>query len=69
MFAIVLVVLGADAANAAVSLVLDAGGRLAGPFDGLLSLEGRRLEVAVNWGIAAAVYLLAGRLLARLIDR
>ncbi len=66
---ILLTVLEANTANAIVSFVLDAARWLAGPFDGLFSLEGRKLETAVNWGIAAAVYLLVGRLLARLIAR
>ena len=66
---IVLIVLEANSSNAIVSAVTDAARWLVGPFDGLFSLEGRKLETAVNWGIAAAVYLLVGRLLARLIGR
>ncbi len=66
---ILLVVLEANTSNAIVSAVLDAARWLTGPFDGLFSLEGRKLETAVNWGIAAGVYLLVGRLIARLISR
>ncbi len=66
---IALIVLEANTANAIVSFALDAARWLAGPFDGLFSLEGRKLETAVNWGIAAGVYLLVGRLIARLIAR
>ena len=69
VLAIVLIVLEANTANALVSFVVDAGRWLAGPFDGLFSLEGRKLETAVNWGIAAAVYLIVGRLIARLVAR
>ncbi len=66
---ILLIVLEANTANAIVSFVLDAARWLAGPFDGLFSLEGRKLETAVNWGVAAAVYLIVGRLIARLVAR
>jgi len=32
-------------------------------------MDKRRTEIAVNWGIAAAVYLTAGRVLARVVSR
>jgi hypothetical protein len=44
-------------------------GSLAGPFDGIFSLRNARAAVAVNWGIAAAVYLLVGELIVRLLGR
>lgn len=66
---ILLVVLGASRSNDLVGVALDAARWLAGPFDGLFSLSGRKLETGVNWGIAAAVYLLVGRLIARVIGR
>jgi hypothetical protein len=49
--------------------VRDAAGFLAGPFDGLFTLERQKVEVAVNWGIAAVVWYTAGRLIARLLVR
>ena len=66
---IVLVVLEANRSNELVQLVRDAAGFLAGPFDGLFTLERQKVEVAVNWGIAAVVWYTAGRLIARLLVR
>jgi len=66
---IVLVVLEANRSNELVQLVRDAAGFLAGPFDGLFTLERQKVEVAVNWGIAAVVWYAAGRLIARLLVR
>ena len=39
-----------------MQLVRDAANFLAGPFDGLFDLERFKVEVAVNWGIAAVVW-------------
>jgi len=64
---IVLVVLKANPSNQIVSAITDAARWLAGPFDGMFSLSKHRIEVAVNWGIAAVVWFLLGRLLARII--
>jgi hypothetical protein len=66
---ILLVVLEANRSNDIVQVVRDAAQFLAGPFDGLFSLERNKVEVAVNWGIAAVVWFLVGRLIARLILR
>jgi hypothetical protein len=65
--AILLYVLGANQGNAIVSAVMDAGRWLAGPFKNLFALDSSKAQLAVNWGIAAAVYALVGSLLARLI--
>jgi hypothetical protein len=64
---IVLVLLKANQSNDIVGAVRDAASWLAGPFEGMFSLDKQRTETAVNWGVAAAVWLVAGRLLARLI--
>ncbi|HET7046712.1 MAG TPA: hypothetical protein VFI54_00455 [Solirubrobacteraceae bacterium] len=40
-----------------------------GPFDGIFSFDNARVAIAVNWGIAAVVYLIVGGLIARLIGR
>jgi hypothetical protein len=64
---IVLVVLKANPSNQIVSAVTDAARWLAGPFDGMFSMAKHRVEVAVNWGIAAVVWFVVGRLLARVI--
>jgi len=64
---IVLVVLGANRSNGLVQVVHDAASFLAGPFDGLFNLARHKVEVAVNWGIAAVVWYALGRLIARLL--
>jgi membrane-bound ClpP family serine protease len=66
---IVLVVLKANPANQIVTWVHDAASFLAGPFDNLFKLRNPRTETAVNWGIAAVVYLIVGRFIARLLRR
>jgi hypothetical protein len=64
---IALVLLGANPSNEIVSAIRDAAGWLAGPFDGMFQFDRNRTELAVNWGIAAVVWFVLGRLLARLI--
>jgi hypothetical protein len=66
---ILLVVLKANPANSIVSEVHSWARSLAGPFDGMFSFHSANVAVAVNWGIAAVVYLLAGGLIARLLGR
>jgi hypothetical protein len=64
---ILLHVLGANGSNALVSFVYDVDRPLVSPFKSLFNLEDAKAQIAVNWGIAAAVYALAGTLLARLL--
>jgi hypothetical protein len=64
---ILLVVLNANPANSIVSEVQSWARWLAGPFDGIFSFRSANAAIAVNWGIAAVVYLLAGGLIARLL--
>jgi hypothetical protein len=66
---ILLVVLGANRSNDLVQIVHDAAAFLAGPFDGLFNLARHKVEVAVNWGIAAVVWYAIGRLITRLLLR
>jgi hypothetical protein len=66
---IVLTVLEANRSNEIVQVVRDAAGVLAGPFDDLFKLDSNKAETAVNWGIAAVVWLALGRLVARLLLR
>ena len=66
---ILLVLLKANLTNSIVSTVHGWARSLAGPFDGIFSLHNARVAIAVNWGIAAAVYLLVGGLIARLLGR
>ena len=69
VLAIIFVVLEANEDNAIVSFILDVGDFLVGPFDGLFTPEDMKLETAINYGIAAAVYLIVGGLLAGLVRR
>jgi hypothetical protein len=64
---IVLHVLGANASNAAVSLVYDVCRPLVAPFKDLFNLSNPKVQIAVDWGIAAAVYALVGALIARVL--
>ena len=66
---ILLVVLEANRSNELVQFVRDAASLLAGPFDGLFTLDSNKAEKAVNWGIAAVVWVAIGRLVARLLLR
>ena len=66
---ILLVVLKASPSNELVKVVHDAASFLAGPFDGLFHLKHHRVEIAVNWGIAAAVWYGLGRVIAGLLLR
>jgi hypothetical protein len=61
---ILLVVLEANQDNDLVSLINDVAEALVAPFENLFTLDERKTEVAVNWGIAAVVYLIVGRILA-----
>ena len=67
--AILLRVLGANPHNTIVRDVHDAGRALVGPFDGLFSIKPPNLAMAVNWGLAAVVYLVVGGFIARAIAR
>jgi hypothetical protein len=66
---ILLVALEANQSNGLVQVVRDAATFLAGPFDGLFTLDSNKAETAVNWGIAAVVWYALGRLIARLMLR
>jgi hypothetical protein len=66
---IVLVVLGANPSNDIVSTINDWAGTLVGPFGDMFNLKSHKGEVALNWGIAAVVYLAAGSIVAGLIAR
>jgi len=64
---ILLIVLEANPANDIVSAVHDAAQAMVGPFDGMFELDDPKAAVAVNWGIAALVYLIIGAVIARII--
>ena len=64
---ILLVVLKANPANSIVSEVHSWAHWLAGPFDGMFSFHSANTAIAVNWGIAAVVYLFVGVAIVRLL--
>lgn len=66
---ILFVVLKANAKNSIVHDVHDAAKFLVGPFDGMFKPKDHRAEIAVNWGIALAVYVFVGRFLAAFLRR
>ena len=68
---IALVVLEANEDSAVVEGWLDVCRFLVAPFDDIIDLErGKEKEqIAINWGIAAVVYLVVAMLLARLAAR
>jgi hypothetical protein len=66
---IVLVLLEANPGNTIVGWLLDAAAWLAEPFDNVFSLDGRKERIAVNYGLAAVLYAVAGGLIARLLRR
>ena len=68
---IALVVLDANESSGVVETWLDACRFLVAPFDDIFDLErGKEHEqIAINWGIAAVVYLVIATVLARLVGR
>jgi hypothetical protein len=66
---ILLVVLEANRDNAIVDALLEAGEFLVEPFDNFFDPKRRKVRVAVNWGLAALIYALAGALIASLLRR
>jgi hypothetical protein len=55
--------------NSVVSEIHDWASPLAGPFDGMFSFHNAHAAIAVNWGIAAIVYLFIGGLITQLLGR
>lgn len=62
-----LTTLGANEDNTIVSGVLGLADRFEGPFADMFTFDDAKRQVLVNWLIAAAVYLVVGRFVARLI--
>jgi hypothetical protein len=66
---VLLVVLEANPDNAIVETWLDAARWLVGPFADFFTLDDRKLQIAVNWGLALLIYVLVGRGAAGLLRR
>ena len=66
---VLLVVLEANPSNSIVNAILDAARWLVGPFKDFFSLDDHKLEVAVNWGLAALIYGAVGSFIAKLLAR
>jgi hypothetical protein len=64
---ILLFVLEANPTNSIVSTIHDTAHTLVGSFNGMFSFDNANVAIAVNWGIAALVYLIVGGLIARLL--
>jgi hypothetical protein len=67
--AVLLRLMDANGSNGLVSDIHDAGGWLAGPFKGMFTLSHPKAEMALNWGIAAVVYVIGGFAIALAITR
>ncbi|WP_246486484.1 hypothetical protein [Kribbella qitaiheensis] len=57
----------ANQSNEIVRFVLDRGREIVGPFKDLFRLETAKNTLLVNWGIAALVYLIAGKIIERFV--
>ncbi|HEY3190003.1 MAG TPA: YggT family protein [Solirubrobacteraceae bacterium] len=64
---ILLHVFGANSHNEIVRFVYDVCRPLVSPFQNLFNLDNEKLQIALNWGIAAAVYAFVGTLIARVL--
>jgi hypothetical protein len=67
--AILLRVLEANPSNSIVEGVTDLARTLVGPFKDLFTIDNAKVEIAVNWGLAALVWLIVGSLIARILRR
>jgi hypothetical protein len=66
---IVLVLLDANMGNVIVRDIHNAANWLVGPFKNVFSPKNHKVSIAVNWGLAAVVYLIVGSLIAGLFAR
>src|ERR1041385_4473098 len=62
-------VLGANTSNGLVSAINDAAKWLTQPFHNVFHLSGSKATVAVNWGLAAVIYAIAGGFIASMLAR
>lgn len=64
---ILLKVLDANTGNSLVKGATDLARTLVGPFKDLFTIKDPKVSVAVNWGIAAAIYLIVGWIIAKIL--
>ena len=57
---IILVVTDANEDNALVDAALDVGRFFAEPFRGIFEMDDNDMQISVNWGIGAVVYVVIG---------
>jgi hypothetical protein len=67
--AIILQVVGANAGNTIVKDIHDVARTLVGPFKNVFTVKSPKASIALNWGLAALVWLVVGGLIASLITR
>jgi hypothetical protein len=67
--AILLRVFSANPANSIVKDIHDAASTLVGPFKDVFNIKNPKVSIAVNWGLAAIVYLIVGGIVASWIAR
>jgi len=67
VLAIALIVLDANSANTIVSHIREWADTLTTPFHGIFHLTSHKATLAVNYGLAAIVYVVAAELLVRLL--
>jgi hypothetical protein len=67
--AILLRVFEANQSNSIVEGVTDLARTLVGPFKDLFKIDDPKVAIAVNWGLAALVYLAIGSIIARILRR
>jgi hypothetical protein len=65
--AIILILLGANQHNMLVHWFVQAGSWLTTPFHNLFTPDSAKMNVLLNWGLAALVYAFIGGLLARVV--
>ena len=66
---ILFALLEANPRNGIVAAINDIGRALVGPFEDVFTRRKPKEEIAINWGIAAVVYLVIGSLIAALLGR
>jgi hypothetical protein len=66
---IVFVLIGTNPGNTIVSTVGDWSGHLAAWFKGLFDTSSAKWDTVLDYGLAAIVYLVVGRLLTSLVER